>query len=81
MDIQKIIDELVTKVTGNSDLLKKLTADPAAMIKQLIGIDVDADQVKQIIEGVTKALGGNVGDVIKEGSGILDKIKGFFGKN
>ena len=80
MDIQKIIDELVSKVTGNSDLLKQLTADPAGMIKKLTGIEVDADQIKQIIDGVTKALGSNAADAVKQGSGILDKIKGVFGK-
>ncbi len=80
MDIQKIISELVSKVTGDSDLLAKLTADPIKMIKDLIGIDVNADQVKEIIDGVTKALGGNVADAVGEGKGLLDKLKGIFGK-
>ena len=80
MDIQKIISDLVAKVIGNSDLLKKLTSDPAATIKDLLGIDVDADQIKEILAGVQKALGDNAGDLLKEGHGLLDKIKGFFGK-
>ena len=80
MDIQKLISEIVSKVTGNSDLIKKLTSDPAATIKELTGFEVDADQIKEIINGVTKALGDNAGDVIKEGMGLLDKVKSLFGK-
>ena len=80
MDLEKIINEIVGKVTGNNDLIKKLTANPAATIKELTGLDVDAEQIKAIISGVTKALGENTGDVLKEGKGILDKIKGIFGK-
>ena len=80
MDIQKIISDLVAKVTGDSDLLKKLTSDPAATIKELTGLDVDADQIKEIISGVTSALGDNAGDLLKEGQGLLDKVKSIFGK-
>ena len=80
MDIQKIISEIVSKVTGNSDLIKKFTSDPAAMIKELTGIEVSADQIKEIVSGVTSALGDNAADAIKEGKGLLDKVKGIFGK-
>ena len=80
MDIEKLINDIVSKVTGDSDLIKKLTSDPAATIKELTGFEVDADQIKEIISGVTKALGENAGDVIKEGLGLLDKVKNLFGK-
>ena len=80
MDIQKIISDIVSKVTGNSDLIKKFTSDPAAIIKELTGFEVNADQLKEIVSGVTKAIGVNADDVLKEGKGILDKVKGIFGK-
>lgn len=80
MDIQKMISEIVSKVTGNTDLIKKFTSDPAAVIKELLGIDVNADQIKEIVAGVTSALGDNASDAIKEGMGLLDKVKSFFGK-
>ncbi len=80
MDIQKMISDIVAKLTGNSDLIKKFTSNPAAIIKELTGFEVDAGQLKEIVAGVTKALGTNAGEVLKEGKGILDKIKGFFGK-
>ena len=80
MDIQKIISDIVSKVTGNSDMIKKFTSDPAAIIKELTGFEVNADQLKEIVSGVTKAIGVNADDVLKEGKGILDKVKGIFGK-
>ena len=80
MDIQKIISDIVAKVTGDSDLIKKFTSEPAALIKQLTGFEVNADQLKEIVAGVTKAIGINADDAIKEGMGLLDKVKGIFGK-
>ena len=80
MDIQKIISDIVAKVTGNSDLIKKFTADPAKMIKELTGFEVNTDQVKEIVAGVTKALGSSAGEVVKQSAGFLAKIKAFFSK-
>ena len=65
MDIQKIISDLVAKLTGNKDLL---------------GIDIGSDQVSEVVKGVTSQLGDLTGNVAKEGQGILQKILGFFGK-
>ncbi|MCR5296180.1 MAG: hypothetical protein K6E17_02110 [Clostridiales bacterium] len=81
MDIQKIISDLVEKLTGNKDLIAKFTADPIGTIKDLLGIDVDKDQVSDVVKGVTDQLGDLTGDVLKEGAGFLDKIKGLFKKD
>ena len=80
MDIQKIISDIVSKLTGNNDLIKKFTSNPAAIIKQLTGFDANANQLKEIVASVTKALGIDAGDALKEGKGLLDKIKNLFGK-
>ena len=79
MDISKIISDLVAKLTGNKDLIAKFTADPISAIKDLLGIDIDKDQVSEIVKGVTSQLGDLSGDVLKEGTGILAKIKKLFG--
>ena len=79
MDIQKIISDLVAKLTGNKDLTSKFTADPVGAIKDLLGIDIDANQVSEVVKGVTSQLGDLSGDVIKEGTGFLAKIKKLFG--
>ena len=80
MDIQKIISELIPKLTGNKDLIAQFTKDPLAAIKDLLGIDLDKDQLDEVVKGVTEKLGSDVGDVVKEGKGLLDKIKSLFGK-
>ena len=80
MDLQKIITELVGKLTGHKDLIASFTKDPLGAIKNLLGIDLDADQVAQVVKGVTAQLGDLSGDALSEGKGILDKIKGLFGK-
>ncbi len=80
MDIQKMISDVVAKLTGNNDLIGKFTSDPAAIIKQLTGFEVNAEQLQAIVKGVTEKLGIDAGDILKEGKGLLDKIKGIFGK-
>ena len=81
MDIQKIISDLVEKLTGNSDLIASFTKDPIKAVKDLLGIDINADQVSEIVKGVTDNLGNLTGDVAEEGKGILQKIIGIFKKD
>ena len=78
MDIQKIIGDLVSKLTGNNDLIAKFTKDPLSIVKSLLGIDLDPSQLAEVVKGVTSKL-GLPGDIDKEATGILGKIKGLFG--
>ena len=80
MDIQKIISDLVAKLTGNKDLIAKFTSDPLSLIKELLGIDLDPSKLAEVVKGVTGQLGDITGDAAKEAGGILDKVLGFFGK-
>ena len=80
MDIQKIIGDLVTKLTGNKDLIAKFTKDPLNIIKDLLGIDLDPSKLGEVVKGVTSQLGDLTGDVGKEATGILGKIKSLFAK-
>ena len=81
MDIQKIISDLVGKLTGNKDLIAKFTSNPLDVVKELLGIDLDASQLSEVVKGVTAQLGDLSGDVVEEGKGLLDKLKGFFKKS
>lgn len=80
MDIQKIIKDVASKLTGNNDLIKKFTSDPAAIIKQLTGIEVTPDKIAEIVKGVKELLGGNLSESLKDSKSLLDKIKGLFKK-
>ncbi len=75
MDLQKIISDLVARLTGNNDLIAKFTADPLGLIKSLLGIDLDAGQLAEVVKGVQSALGTSGG-----AEGILGKITSFFKK-
>lgn len=79
MDIQKIISDLVGKLTGNKDLIAKFTSDPLTVIKDLLGIDLDVSQLGEVVKGVTGQLGDITGDAAKQAGGILSKIKSVFG--
>ncbi len=80
MDIQKIITDLVAKLTGNKGLIAKFTSNPLNTVKELVGVDLDAGQLDQVVKGVTSKLGDISGDVAKEGQGFLAKIKALFCK-
>ena len=78
MDIQKIITEIVEKVKNDPDLIKKFLSDPSSVLKGL-GIDVSADQINAVIEGVKSKLDLSNLDVGEAAGGIIGKIKGLFG--
>ena len=75
MDLQKIISELVSKLTGNKDLISKFTSDPAKIIKNLLGIDLNAADLAKVVKAVTEKLGTGAA-----AAGILGKIKSLFSK-
>lgn len=79
MDIQKIISDLVAKLTGNKDLIAKFTSDPLKAVKDLLGIDLDPSQLSDVVKGVTGQLGDITGDAAKQAGGILGKIKSLLG--
>lgn len=79
MDIQKIISDVVAKLTGNPELIKSFLSDPVKVLEKTFGIDLPDDQINQVIEGVKGKLDLSKIDV-KQAAGLLGKLKGLFGK-
>ena len=79
MDIQKIINDVVAKLTGNPDLIKQFLANPVQLLEKTFGIDLPDDQINQIIDGVKSKIDLSNIDV-KQAAGLLGKLKGMFGK-
>jgi len=79
MDLQKIINDVIAKLQGDSGLLKSFAADPAALIRKIVNVNLSDEQLKQIIDAVRSKIDLSKIDV-KQAAGLLGKIKSFFGK-
>ena len=79
MDIQKIIGDVVARLTGNPDLIKQFLSNPVQLLEKTFGIDLPDDQINQVIEGVKGKLDLSNID-LGQATGLLGKLKGLFGK-
>ena len=79
MDIQKIIGDVVAKLTSNPDLIKSFLANPVELLEKTFGIDLPDEQINQVIEGVKGQLDLSKLDV-GQAVGMLGKLKGMLGK-
>ena len=52
MDIQKIIADVVARLTSNPDLIKSFLSNPVQLLAKTFGIDLPDDQINKVIEGV-----------------------------
>ena len=71
-DIESIVKDLVSKISGNSSLIDSFKKDPAATLKRL-GVNLESDQLQAVIKAVSAKLG------IKNATGLLAKIKSLLG--
>ena len=79
MDIQKIIADVVARLTSNPDLIKSFLSNPVQLLEKTFGIDLPDDQINKVIEGVKSQIDLSKFDP-KDAAGLLGKIKGIFGK-
>ena len=77
-NIAKYVEQVVAKLTGNSGLIEQFKKNPVKIVTDILGIKLD----DQLIQAVIKAVQGKlkIDDVAKNAGGILDKVKGLFGK-
>lgn len=73
MDISSMVNKAVEAFKKDDTLKAQFLSDPVKALEKVLGVDLPDDQIKQVIDGVKKALGG------KAGGGILAKIKSFLG--
>ncbi|MBQ9298959.1 MAG: hypothetical protein IJ214_00455 [Clostridia bacterium] len=74
MDIEKIINEVLAKLKVDDSLKASFLSDPVGTLEKTLGIDLPDEQISQVIDGLKAKLGEAAA------SGILDKVKGLFGK-
>ena len=81
MDIEKIVEQIVEKLTGDDQLMEKFKKDPVKTVTTALGIELD----DEIIDAVVTAVKGKIDlDELKDKAedllGGLKGLKGLFGK-
>ena len=71
MDIKAKIEEIVKKLMNDKNLMAKFDKNPAAVIEDLVGVDLPDDQVNKLVEGIKAKI-----QLEKAG----DLLGGLFGK-
>lgn len=71
MDIKEKIEDLVDKIKGDKNLMKKFQDDPVSTVEGLIGVDIPNDKVEAIVDGIKAKINLDK---------IGDKLGGLFGK-
>lgn len=65
MDIKAKIEQVVTKLMSDKNLLNKFNRNPVAVIEELVGVDLPDDLVNQLISGIkAKITADQVGNVL-----------------
>lgn len=78
MDIQKIISEVLEKLTADESLKQTFLNNPTKTLEKLIGIDLPDEQIDAIIKGVMAKI--NIDEVADKAKGVLGALQGIFGK-
>ena len=78
MDIQKMIADVLKKLTSDEDLKANFRKNPTKVLEKLVGIDLPDDKIDAIIKGVTAKL--DLDDLADKASGVLGALGGLFGK-
>ena len=71
MDIKAKIEEIVKKLQSDKTLLASFQSEP---VEKLLDINLPDEMIEKVVEGVKAKI--KVDDV----KGILDGVKGLFGK-
>ncbi len=74
MDIKETVSSLVSKLTGDGDLLAKFKSNPLETVKGLVGDKLSGDQLSSIVDAVKAKLN------LDNASDLLGKVGGLFGK-
>lgn len=56
MDIKAKIEEIVDKIKNDKQIMEKFQKDPAAVIEELIGVDLPNDQINDVVEAIKAKL-------------------------
>lgn len=75
MDIQKIISDVLEKLTSDDALKASFKENPTKVLEKLIGIDLPDEQLDTIIKGVMAKL--NLDDLADKAGDVLGALGGL----
>ncbi len=71
MDIKAKIEEIVSKIKNDDQMMENFQSNPIKTVEELLGVDVPDDQVQKIIDGIQAKISID---------SLSDKLGGLFGK-
>ena len=74
MDIQKIITEVLEKLTSDETLKNNFMDNPTKVLEKLIGVDLPDEQIDAVIKGIMAKL--KVDDLAGKAKGVLGALGG-----
>lgn len=77
-EIKEAASKILGSIGTDGDKISKFKADPAAAIKEILGVDIGAAQVKEIVALVEAKLAET--GIEKKAKDVFGKIKGLFDK-
>lgn len=76
MDIQAIIDKVVSEAQNAPEIVQELMADPGAAIEKVTGHSLGETDIAAVAEGVLAQVQEKGGDIVGQLSGLLGNIFG-----
>ena len=73
-DLEGIVKDLVSKITGDKELMQGFQKDPIGTLEKKLGIDLPDEQLNAVVTALKAK-------ICAEGAAsLMDKVKGLFGK-
>ena len=73
-DLEGIVKDLVSKITGDKDLLQGFQKDPIGTLEKKLGIDLPDEQLNAVVTALKAKIGAD------GAASLMDKVKSLFGK-
>lgn len=76
MDIKKMLEELVEKITSDEELMKKFQKDPISTVEGLIGVDLPNAEIEKLVDAIkAKIKIDDLGDALGALGGLFGRKK------
>jgi len=78
MDIEKIVEQIVEKLTGDDQLMEKFKKDPIKTVTSALNIKLDGEVIEAVVNAVKAKI--DLDELKDKAEDLLGGLKGLFGK-